>query len=121
MHDPDKRMLLSALSHGAILFSTTLFSICVPIVILILSEDSVVKENAKESINFHLNVWFYGFLVAVLIWLSFGMLLSIGGLWFLMHWGLTIWALVNILLIDSDKPFRYPFIFRFLSKRASFN
>jgi uncharacterized protein len=121
MYDPDKRKLLSALSHGVILFSTTLVSISVPIAILILSEDSVVKENAKESINFHLNVWFYGFIVTVLIWLSFGVLLPIAGIWYLLHWGLTIWALVNILLIDADKPFRYPFIVRVLSKRASFN
>lgn len=58
MYDTDKRKLLSALSHGAIFFSTTLVSVSIPIVILLVSDDLVVKENARESINFHFVVFF---------------------------------------------------------------
>ncbi|MBE9210331.1 DUF4870 domain-containing protein [Nostoc sp. LEGE 06077] len=117
--DSDKRKLLSSLCHGAIFFSTTLFSIGVPIVINIISDDPVVKSSAKESINFHFNVWFWatiiGVPIAVLSWLTFG----IGGLLFfplvafgfLLHWGLTIVALLHC-FSNPDEPFRYPFIFR---------
>lgn len=120
-NDSDKRKLLSVLSHGAIFFSTTILSVGVPIAILFISNDSVVKENAKESINFHFNVWFWGAIlggiVAVLSFISFGLLgvllapLVILG--FLLHWGLTVWAIAHC-LGDSSQPFRYPFIFRLL-------
>ncbi len=111
MYDTDKRKLLSALCHGAIFFSTTLVSIGVPIFVLFATDDPVVKDNAKEAINFHFNVWFYGFIIGVLIWISFGLLIPLAGIGFLLHWGLTIWALFHV-LSDTEKPFRYPFIFR---------
>lgn len=55
--DPTKRKLLSAISHGSIFFSTTLISIAVPVAIYLVSDDTIVKENAQEALNFHLNVW----------------------------------------------------------------
>lgn len=113
MYDTDKRKLLSALCHGAIFFSTSFVSVGIPIALLLVTEDPVVKENAKESINFHFNVWLYGSIIAVLIFISFGLLIPLAGLGYLLHWGLTIWAIVNI-LSDPDKPFRYPFIFRII-------
>lgn len=117
----DKRKLLSCLCHAAMFFSTLIFSIGVPIVFKIISDDPVVKANANESINFHLNVWFWGIAIgtpiAFISWITFG----IGGLLFfpvislgyLLHWGLTIWAIAHCLTIP-DEPFRYPFIFRLL-------
>jgi uncharacterized protein len=113
MYDTDKRKLLSALCHGAIFFSTTVVSIGIPIALLLVTEDPVVKENAKEAINFHFNVWLYGAIIAVLIFITFGLLIPLAGLGYLLHWGLTIWAIVNV-LSDPDKPFRYPFIFRII-------
>ncbi|NJM72168.1 MAG: DUF4870 domain-containing protein [Scytonema sp. RU_4_4] len=113
MYDPDKRKVLSALSHGAIFLSATLVSVGLPIAILFVSEDPVVRENSKESINFHLNVWLYGAIVTALTWVTLGLLLPLAGLWFLIHQGLTIWAIFHV-LSDPDKPFRYPFIFRVL-------
>ncbi|MBD2500250.1 DUF4870 domain-containing protein [Anabaena azotica] len=118
-YDSDKRKLLSSLSHGAIFFSTALFSIGVPIVINLLSDDPVVKSNAKESINFHFNVWFWatviGVPLGVLSWLTFGiggiLFFPIVALGFLLHWGLTIWAILHC-LSQPDEPFHYPFIFR---------
>ncbi len=113
MYDTDRRKLLSALSHGAIFFSTTFVSVGLPIFILFISDDPVVKENAKEAINFHFNVWFYGIIIGVLVSISFGLLFPLAGIGFLLHWGLTIWALFHV-LTNPDKPFRYPFIFRLL-------
>lgn len=117
--DSDKRKLLSALCHGAIFFSTALFSIGVPIVINIISDDPVVKNNAKESINFHLNVWFWatviGVPMAILSFITFGLggilFFPIVALGFAIHWGLTIIALLHC-FASPDEPFRYPFIFR---------
>ncbi len=50
--DTDNRKILSALCHGAIFFNTIIVSIAIPITILFLTNDSVVKDNAKESLNF---------------------------------------------------------------------
>ena len=102
-YDPDKRKLLSSLSHGAIFFSTTLFSIGVPIAITFISDDPVVKSNAKESINFHFNVWFWATIIGVpmgiLSFLTFGLggilFFPVVALGFALHWGLTIWALLH--------------------------
>jgi len=117
--DSDKRKLLSSLCHGAIFFSTTLFSIGVPIVINLISDDPVVKSNAKESINFHLNVWFWAIVIGVplgiLSFITFGLggiiFFPVVALGFLIHWGLTIFAILHC-FANSDEPFRYPFIFR---------
>lgn len=110
----DKRKLLSALAHAAILFSATLVSIAIPVGILFISDDPVVKKNAQEAINFHLNVWLWGAVVGFLTWISFGLLgLIFGPIWFVWHWGLTIWAIVSC-LTNPDQPFRYPLIFRVL-------
>lgn len=113
MYDTEGRKLLSALCHGSVFFSTSLVSVVLPLAILFIINDSVVKSNAKEAINFHLNVWFYGVIITVLIWVTLGLLFPLLGIGLLLHWGLTIWALFCV-LTQIDKPFRYPFIFRIL-------
>ena len=114
MYDSDKRKLLSALSHGAIFFSTTLVSVGIPIAIWFVSDDAVVRENAKESINFHINVWFYGAIIAALTFLTFGLLgLILAPIGYLIHWGLTLLALLQV-FGNPDQPYKYPFIFRIL-------
>ncbi|MBG1270048.1 DUF4870 domain-containing protein [Nostoc sp. WHI] len=117
MYNTDKRNLLSALSHGAIFFSTAFVSVGIPIAILLVADDPVVKENAKESINFHFNVWLYGGILGALFflfgWLVLPLLLlgPLAGIGYLLHWGLTIWALIGV-FSNPDVPFRYPYIFR---------
>ncbi|MBF2067380.1 MAG: DUF4870 domain-containing protein [Calothrix sp. C42_A2020_038] len=118
-YDSDKRKLLSSLCHGAIFFSTTLLSIGVPIAIYFVSDDPVVKSNAKESVNFHFNVWFWATVIGVPIGIISFLTLGLGGilffpvvaLGFIIHWGLTIVALLHC-FSQPDEPFRYPFIFR---------
>lgn len=118
-YDSDKRKLLSALSHGAIFFSTAFVSVGIPIAVLFISDDPVVKDNAKESINFHFNVWFYGGILGAIFFLTGWLILPlivlvpIAGLGYILHWGLTIWAIINV-FNKPGEPFRYPFIFRFI-------
>lgn len=106
--ESDKRKLLSALAHGSIFISALLVSVAIPIAIFFVSDDDLVKDNAKEAINFHLNVWLWGVLIIVPSFLTIGL---IGLVWFIVHWGLSIWAIIHSLQ-TPDKPFRYPFIFR---------
>jgi uncharacterized Tic20 family protein len=106
--DADKRKLLSALAHSSIFFSGLIVSIGIPIAILLVSDDPVVKDNAREAINFHFNVWLYGIILIPLSFITLGLA---GGIWWLVHWGLTIWAILHC-INTPDEPVHYPFIFR---------
>lgn len=110
-YDSDKRKILEALSHGSIFFSTLVLSAGVPLAIWFVSNDPVVKDNALESLNFHLNVWLYTIVFGILTWVLIGWVL-LGVLW-IVQLALPIWAIVSSLR-SPDKVFRYPFIFRIL-------
>jgi uncharacterized protein len=110
----DKRRLLSTLSHVAIFFSASFVSIGLPLGILFVADDPVVKANAKESINFHITAWLVGGVAAFLLWLP--SLLTLGliawiaaGVGFLWVATMTALAVMNA-LAKPDEPFRYPFI-----------
>lgn len=109
MEEVNQRKLLSALCHGAIFFSATVVSVGLPLAILFTSQDSVVKENAKESLNFHINLYIYAFIFSVLIFLLIGfpLLVLLG----VASWVMPIIAIVQI-INNPDRPYRYPFIFR---------
>ncbi|NJN31875.1 MAG: DUF4870 domain-containing protein [Synechococcales cyanobacterium RM1_1_8] len=112
-YDPDKRKLLSAVCHGFGFFGLSFVSIGVPIAILLVSDDPIVKESAKESISFHLNLWVLGgvlgFLYFILIgWLLSPILVPIGLLY---NFVLPAMAVYRS-LTNADEVFRYPFIFR---------
>lgn len=112
MYDTDKRKLLSALCHGSIFFSAALVSIGVPIAILMVSEDPVVKESAKEAINFHLNVWLYGVIIGAIGFVTLGLaLIVLGPLFLLFNWVPPILGIMKS-LNSPDETYRYPFIFR---------
>ncbi|MBW4654187.1 MAG: DUF4870 domain-containing protein [Kaiparowitsia implicata GSE-PSE-MK54-09C] len=107
--DLTKRQLLSMLAHGSIFLSTFVFSIGIPIALLFVSEDDVVKANAREAINFHLNYWVlltvFGLLTVLLIgWPLLALL-------FVVHLALPILAMLHSYR-NSDVPFQYPFIIR---------
>ena len=108
----DKIKLVSAIAHSSIFISATVIAVGIPIAILIISDDSVTQSNAKEAINFHFNVWLVGIIIGVLSFITLGLLgFILGPLWLLCTWILSIWAII-FCLNNSDKPFRYPFIFR---------
>ncbi|AKV67148.1 MAG: DUF4870 domain-containing protein [Microcystis sp.] len=109
--DLTKKRLLSVACHASIFLSATLVSVGIPLAIYFISDDETVKENAKEALNFHLNMWLYYLIAGILVWVLIGYLL------------LPILAVVNIVLPilailqvwnDAYKVFRYPFIFRVL-------
>lgn len=111
MEDSDLRKLLSALCHGSIFLSALVISVGVPIAIFFISEDPVVKDNAKEALNFHLNLWIYGVVFSILILIVIGFaLLALLGIASLV---LPIIAIFKV-LENPDRPYRYPFIFRIL-------
>jgi uncharacterized protein len=107
--DSGNRKILSAVSHGAIFFSTFVLSVGIPLVIYILSTDAVVKDSARESINFHFNVWLYSIIFGLLTFLLIGWpLLAL--LW-IAQLVLPILAIVHSFK-QPDTVYRYPFIFR---------
>ncbi len=111
-YDVDKRKLWSALCHGSIFFSSLVVSIAIPIATLFVSEDPIVKESAKEAINFHLNVWLYGVIVGTLTFLTFGLLgFILVPIFFLFNWIPPILAILQS-LSTPNQSYRYPFIFR---------
>lgn len=109
----DKRLILSVLSHAAIFFSATVVAIGIPIAILFLSEDTVVKANARESLNFHINLYIYGFIFWILTFLLIGfpLLFILGMVSFIM----PILAIISV-VSNPDKPYVYPFIFRLIQE-----
>lgn len=110
-YDPDKRKLLSALSHGSIFLSALVLSAGIPIALMFISDDPVVKANAKEAINFHINVWFWGVIIGILTFLLVGVLLW--PFWFAYNFILPIWMIYQC-LTDPDQPHRYPLTVRLL-------
>jgi uncharacterized protein len=107
--DTGTRKLLAAVSHGSIFFNALVLAIGVPIAILIFSQDSVIKESAKEAINFHLNMWFWWTAAGILVWLLVGIpLLFVLGI---VNFIMPIWAIFHS-LTQPNKVFRYPLILR---------
>jgi uncharacterized protein len=82
---------------------------------LIISEDPVVKANAKESLNLHLNLWvgwgIVAFLFATVVGIPFAIILAIPLL--LLSFVMPILAILKILQAPSTQ-YRYPFIFHLL-------
>ncbi|MER3432916.1 MAG: DUF4870 domain-containing protein [Leptolyngbya sp. ERB_1_1] len=115
MSTPGQQKLLSALCHGSIFFSATLVSIGIPIAVLLITDDWVIKDNAREALNFHLNLYGYGILAGILaatvIGIPVAIVIGIGLL--ICSWLLPLLAIIKV--IDRpDQPYRYPFIFRLL-------
>ncbi|MGK7956151.1 MAG: DUF4870 domain-containing protein [Crocosphaera sp.] len=109
--DATKRKLLAAICHGSIFFSATVVSIGVPIAILLISNDEIVQNNAKEALNFHFNVWVYGIIFGILTVILIGwLLLGILGI------VVVVMPIIGIIkaLSNPNQVFRYPFIWRVL-------
>jgi uncharacterized protein len=109
MNDVQQRQILSAIAHGAIFFSSIIVAIGIPITILIISEDPVVKENAKESLNFHLNLYIYALLCIPLFFVLIGVPLFF--MLIVASFIMPIIALINV-VNNPNQPYHYPLIFR---------
>ncbi len=109
MEAQDQRKLLSTLCHGSIFFSSTFVSVIIPLVILSITDDSVVKQNAKEAVNFYINLYIYAliFFFLIFILIGFPLLIILGFVSLIM----PIIAILQV-LSEPEKPYRYPLIFR---------
>ena len=108
LNEPDdNRKLLSIVAHIAILFSSTGIAIGVPIAIMVLSQDSVVKENAKEALNFFITCYILAIIFGVLtlIVIGFPLLILLGIASLIM----PIMACLKIAQ-NPDRSYRYPLI-----------
>jgi uncharacterized Tic20 family protein len=105
-----QRKLLSVLCHAAIFFSSLFVSIGIPIAILLINDDPVVKQNARESLNFHINLYLYAIIFGLLVFVAFigiPLLVLLG----IASFVFPIIAIVKV-LANPDQPYRYPFLFR---------
>jgi uncharacterized protein len=114
-----KRRLFSLLCHGSIFLGSLLFTSAIPLAILLLFDDPVIKETAKEALNYHFNIWLYGAISAGLIAFFTVLFFTIPLAW-LIGGALGIFTLVppifGILatLNNPNETYRYPFIWRLL-------
>jgi uncharacterized Tic20 family protein len=113
------RRLFSLLCHGSIFLSSIVFPALLPLAIYLTASDEVIKESAREVLNFHLNIWVYGALTAGLIVFLTALIITIPLAWvvgiafYLFHWVPPVFALLATLK-NPDQPYRYPFIWRIL-------
>ncbi|QXE24111.1 hypothetical protein B6N60_02815 [Richelia sinica FACHB-800] len=47
------------------------------------------------------------------MWITLFLLFPLAIIGYLLHWGLTIWAIIRV-FSNPDQPFRYPLIFRII-------
>lgn len=109
--DVGKRRLLGLVCHISALFSGLVVSIGVPIAIFMITDDPVVKENARESLNLHINIFVLGiiFLVLCILLVGFVLLWALGAVSIL----LPIIAIIKT-LGNPNQPARYPLLFRLI-------
>ena len=105
------RQLLSALCHGAGLASSMVVTLIIPIAVLCISEDSVIKANAKEAINFSINLYIWALLIVALCFVLVGfILIPVAAI---VAFVLPLIGLIKV-LGNPDSVYRYPFVYRFL-------
>jgi uncharacterized protein len=114
-----KRKLFSIVCHGSIFLGSLLVTSAIPLVVLLLFDDPVIKATAKETLNYHFNIWLYGaitvglgaFFHALIITIPLAWL--IGGIFTLFTLIPPIFGILAT-LNNPNEPYRYPFIWRLL-------
>lgn len=109
-YDPGQRKILSAAAHAACLVGWAWVPLLVPIAILLLSEDPIVKDNAKQSLNFQVNIILYSIVFLILAFLLIGIpLLFVVAVVSVV---MPIFAIIHV-ASKPDRPYRYPFVYHF--------
>jgi uncharacterized protein len=114
-----KRKLFSLLCHGSIFLGSLLVTSAIPFVVLLLFDDPVIKATAKETLNYHLNIWVYGAISGALGFFFTALIFTIPLAWavglafFLFHLVPPIFGILAV-LNNPNEPYRYPFIWRVL-------
>jgi uncharacterized protein len=114
-----KRKLFSLLCHGSIFLGSLIFPSAIPFVILLLFDDPEIKATAKETLNYHFNIWLYGaisaglgvFFTALIITAPLAWLIGLA--FFLFHLVPPVFGILST-LNNPNEPYRYPFIWRLL-------
>lgn len=108
------RKLLRSSCHAAALFNWTVLILGVPIAVLIVSDDPLVRDSAKEALNFTFSMWLWGALSIGIMFTLIGIPAGIFGL-FLFGAVSAIFPIIAIIsvCVAPEKPYRYPFTFRF--------
>ncbi|MBD2071842.1 DUF4870 domain-containing protein [Leptolyngbya sp. FACHB-671] len=118
MTNLEKRKLLSALSHGALVLNVAVLPVLIPIAVLVLSDDSIVQQNAREAINFCINITVYIFFFLLLTFIGIGIPLIGTGIPLLFLTLFVSWVMLIIVAVHAatqlDRAYRYPFILRVL-------
>lgn len=114
MDESKLRKFLRVACHAGALTSVTLVTIGIPIAALLLSDDELVKDSAREAINFSITVILWAAVAGVLWFTLIGIPLAmiIGGVMGLATIILPLMAIVSV-CSNENKRFRYPFTFRF--------
>jgi uncharacterized protein len=114
-----KRKLFSLLCHGSIFLGSLLFTSLIPLAVLLLFDDPVIKQTAKETLNYHFNIWLYGAITGALAFFFTALIITIPLAW-IIGGAFTLFTLVppifGILatLNNPNEPYRYPFIWRLI-------
>ena len=107
----DNRKILSVVSHASILLGFTVMAVAIPIIILLSSKDIVVKENAKESLNFFINSYVLAVICVPLTFVIIGLPLLF--LLLIATWVMPIIAIIKV-LGNPSRSYRYPIILHLL-------
>jgi uncharacterized protein len=110
LNDLQTRKLLSALCHVSTFLTWFVAPFVIPIVILCVSNDSVVQANAKEAINYYISFLIYYTIAIILCFVLIGFVLLIPIL--IMDFIFPIIAIIKT-LENPDRVYRYPSIIRF--------
>lgn len=115
MESNTSRKLLRAACHGAALVNWTLIILGVPLAAWMLSEDPLVRDSAKEALNFSISMYIWVALCTGLLFTLIGIPAAIVG--FIVYGVIsTIFPLIAIVsvCIDPDRRFRYPLTIRLI-------
>lgn len=115
MQEITKVKLLRASSHASALFSWSVIFIGVPIAILLISNDPLVRDSAKEAINFQISMIIITCIAVGLLFTVIGIPVAI--LMFIYvavaSLVLPIIAIVSV-CADPEKAYRYPLTIRLI-------
>ncbi len=111
----EQRKLLSILCHASVFFSWTVLALGIPVGLFLLVDDQAVKTNAREVLNFYINLFIYSLLIGVLwalvitipVAFVLGILVAVGNI------VLPILAILKV-ASNPDQSYRYPFIIHLL-------
>ncbi|USR89857.1 DUF4870 domain-containing protein [Phormidium yuhuli AB48] len=113
--DSDQRKILSILCHASVFLSWTLLAVGIPVALFLLVDDQAVKTNAREVLNFYINLLIYGALIGVLwaLVITIPVAFVLGILVGIANVVLPILAILKV-ASNPDQSYRYPFIIHLL-------